>query len=107
MQNTSTHSIHIIILHWQKPAFISSTSRSYIHYPDIDKKLKVRTKIDQNVVVLKLFPGITQPIVHAILNIPGLKAVVLESFGAGNAPRHNWFFSGIKRCYRKGHYYYQ
>jgi len=75
--------------------------RSYIHYPDIDKKLKVRTKIDQNVMVLKLFPGITQPIVHAILNIPDLKAVVLESFGAGNAPRHNWFFQELKDAIEK------
>ena len=42
-------------------------------------------------VVLTLFPGIQQGLVHAVLNIPGLKAVVIRTFGAGNAPQLQWF----------------
>lgn len=76
--------------------------RSYIHYPDIDTKLRVRTQIDQNVAVLKLFPGITRSTVHAILNITGIKAVILESFGAGNAPRLDWFFQELKAASERG-----
>ena len=76
--------------------------RSYIHYPDIDTKLRVRTQIDQNVAVLKLFPGITRSTVHAILNISGIKAVTLESFGAGNAPRLDWFFQELKAASERG-----
>ena len=76
--------------------------RSYIHYPDIDTKLRVRTQIDQNVAVLKLFPGITRSTVHAILNISGIKAVILESFGAGNAPRLDWFFQELKAASERG-----
>ena len=76
--------------------------RSYIHYPDIDTKLRVRTHIDQNVAVLKLFPGITRSTVHAILNISGIKAVILESFGAGNAPRLDWFFQELKEASKRG-----
>jgi len=76
--------------------------RSYIHYPDIDTKLRVRTQIDQNVAVLKLFPGITRSTVHAILNISGIKAVILESFGAGNAPRLDWFFQELKEASKRG-----
>lgn len=76
--------------------------RSYIHYPDIDTKLRARTQIDQNVAVLKLFPGITRSTVHAILNISGIKAVILESFGAGNAPRLDWFFQELKAASERG-----
>lgn len=76
--------------------------RSYIHYNDKDLKLKVRTKTDQNVAILKLFPGITQQTVDAILNIPNIKAVVIESFGAGNAPRHSWFFNSLKTANDRG-----
>jgi len=76
--------------------------RSYIHYPSPGTALRVRTKIDQNIAILKLFPGITEHTVNAILNIPDLKAVVLESFGAGNAPRKSWFFDALKSATDKG-----
>lgn len=76
--------------------------RSYIHYPSSDSSLRVRTKIDQNIAILKLFPGISESTVNAILNIPGLKAVVLESFGTGNAPRRTWFYNALKNATDRG-----
>ena len=76
--------------------------RSYIHYPHAGTKLRVRSKIDQNIAILKLFPGISEHTVKAILNIPGLKAVVLESFGAGNAPRRVWFYDALKDATDRG-----
>jgi L-asparaginase len=76
--------------------------RSYIHYPSSGTKLRVRTRIDQNVAILKLFPGISEHTVNAILNIPNLKAVVLESFGAGNAPRKTWFFDALRSATERG-----
>ncbi len=76
--------------------------RSYIHYPEPGAKLRLRLKIDRNVAILKLFPGVTQHTVHAILNIPSLKAIVLESFGAGNAPRREWFYNELKEANDRG-----
>lgn len=76
--------------------------RSSVHYPSAGTKLRVRTKIDQNIAILKLFPGITEHTVNAILHIPDLKAVVLESFGAGNAPRRTWFFNSLKDATDRG-----
>jgi L-asparaginase len=76
--------------------------RTYIHYPTQGSALKVRTKVDRNVAILKLFPGITSHTVDAILNIPGLQAVVLETFGAGNAPRQLWFYDALKKATGKG-----
>jgi len=76
--------------------------RSNIHYPEPDKPLFVHTKLDRNVAILKLFPGITQTTIHAILNIPELKAVVLETFGAGNASRQEWFYEELKAATERG-----
>ncbi len=73
-----------------------------IHYPINDNNIKIYTKLDRNVAVLKIFPGITKNVVEAVLNTKGLKAVVLETFGSGNAPSGNWFISPIKKAIKKG-----
>ena len=39
-----------------------------------------------NVAPLKIFPGIKPELVEAVLRLDGLKGLVLETFGAGNAP---------------------
>lgn len=67
-----------------------------ILYHDKHAPLRLRTKIDENVAILKIFPGISRAVVQAILNIPGLKAVVLETFGTGNAPSDKWLFEDLK-----------
>jgi len=76
--------------------------RSNIHYPDSGSCVKLNTNIDQNIAILKIFPGINQPTVHAILNISGIKAVILESFGTGNAPQYKWFFNELKDATQRG-----
>jgi L-asparaginase len=65
------------------------------------KKLNVQTKLDPNIVILKMFPGITQNAVDALLNIKGLKAVILETFGAGNATTQSWFINSLKKAVSK------
>ncbi len=66
-----------------------------IHYNDLSKPLRLRTKIDQHVAILKLFPGISEQTVRAILGIEGLRAVVLETYGSGNAPSDKWLFEAL------------
>ncbi len=70
----------------------------------IDPKtpLKLRTKTSRNIAILKIFPGITENIVSSILSTKELKAVVLESFGAGNAPQKEWFYNLLKQATDKG-----
>jgi L-asparaginase len=63
--------------------------------------LKVRSQFDENVVVLKFFPGIGKMVFENILNIPGLKGVVLESFGSGNIPNSRWMISLIKNAIKR------
>ena len=67
-----------------------------------EKKLKLRTNLDSNVVILKLFPGITPNVVDSILSSKGLRAVVLESFGSGNASTEEWFINRLKQAIDEG-----
>lgn len=53
--------------------------------------MKPHYLFDTNVVVLTLFPGIQESIINSVLHVPGLKAVVLKTFGSGNAPQKEWF----------------
>jgi len=64
--------------------------------------LVVRKQLDDNVVILKLFPGITEKVVEAILEIEGLKGVVLETYGAGNAPTYSWFITLLCTAIKNG-----
>ncbi len=73
-----------------------------IHYPEPDVTLKPHFSIDPNIVVLKIFPGITRDTVRSILHIPNLKGVVLETFGSGNAMTHQWFLSDMKEAIDRG-----
>lgn len=58
--------------------------------------------MDTNVVILTLFPGIRREIIESVLNIKGLKAVVLKTYGSGNAPQKPWFIDLIRQLDRRG-----
>ena len=73
-----------------------------VHYSDLNKPLTLHTAYDTNVAVLKLFPGIQPQAVKAVLRIKGLKGVVLETFGAGNAPSDKWLYKELKAAVDKG-----
>src|SRR5258707_8102722 len=59
-------------------------------------------KLDPSIAILKLFPGITEATVSAVLNITGLKAIVLETYGSGNAPTTKWFIDLLKEAIGNG-----
>jgi len=73
-----------------------------VHYSDPNAPLTLHTAYDCNVAVLKLFPGIQQSVVRSVLHIRGLRAVVLETFGAGNAPSDKWLYRELKKAVDKG-----
>ncbi|WP_299015819.1 type I asparaginase [uncultured Polaribacter sp.] len=60
--------------------------------------LIVRKKLVTDVVVLKLYPGITVQVVATILQIKNLKGVVLETYGSGNAPNTSWFLNLLEKA---------
>ena len=66
------------------------------------EKLKVYKGLDQNVAIIRLFPGLTESILDAIINIKGLKGLILETYGSGNAPNKEWFVNSIGRAVNNG-----
>jgi L-asparaginase len=65
------------------------------------KNISINKNFDDNVVVLKLFPGINKAILSAIISIPNLKGIVLETYGSGNAPSEKWFIDALKNAINK------
>lgn len=73
-----------------------------IRFEDTERKLKPHYLLDTNIAILKLFPGIQESVISSILNIEGLKAVVLETYGSGNAPRNPWFLHLLRKACEEG-----
>ena len=66
------------------------------------KPLKAHYLFDTNVVVLTLFLGIQECLISSVFHIEGLKAVVMKTFGSGNAPQKPWFIRLIKEASERG-----
>jgi L-asparaginase len=66
------------------------------------KKLAVNTQLSDELAVLKLFPGLSEKTILSVLNIPNLKGVIIETFGAGNAFTTSWFIDALKEAISKG-----
>ena len=77
-------------------------NHEFLRKKDFDEKLVVRTEMDRNIGVLKLFPGISKPMVTAVLNTEGLKGLIIETYGSGNATTEQWFIDLLTDAISKG-----
>ncbi|MCD6067670.1 MAG: asparaginase [Bacteroidetes bacterium] len=66
------------------------------------KTLIVHKNLENDIAVLALFPGISKKITTSILNSKGIKAVILQTFGAGNASTEKWFIDELRNAIKKG-----
>jgi len=76
--------------------------REVIRYPGEFRKLVVHKKFNSHIAILKLFPGITPEYMDAVLGYKELKGLILETYGAGNAPTESWFLERIQKAIEKG-----
>jgi len=70
-------------------------NRNIIRYPTVRRPLEISGSFDARVVVLSLFPGITRETVHAIMFTAGVRGLILETYGTGNAPTLGWFLEEL------------
>lgn len=76
---------------------------SYIRYPETwNNELSIKTNLGTSVAILKIFPGMSKEMVEPILNIKGLQALILETYGSGNAPTAEWFINLLKNAIANG-----
>ena len=62
----------------------------------------VNTWLDTRVSILKVHPGITEQVVRDILLGSRTRAVIIETFGSGNAPSRDWFLDIVKESAASG-----
>ena len=67
-----------------------------------DEPLRLATNLSDALCIIKLFPGLSEEILRATLSAKGLKAVILETYGAGNAPTSEWFIRLIREAVERG-----
>ncbi|MDP4663591.1 MAG: asparaginase [Salibacteraceae bacterium] len=66
------------------------------------EKLSLTDGFDNSVSTLFLFPGISETHVETALNTPNVRAVIMVTFGAGNASQQPWFLSQIEAAIARG-----
>ena len=66
------------------------------------RPLNVQYGMDQAAMIIDLNPGITEGILRHQLATPGVKGIVLKTYGAGNAPTEAWFTEAIKDAIDRG-----
>lgn len=88
------------------PPLVESGVHLKINYPYLRqinrrKKMVYHTQFDDNIVVIKMFPGINKVILEAMLSSNDMKGVILETYGAGNTSTKKWFVCILKELKRR------
>ena len=73
-----------------------------ILHPDYSKPMTLHKAMDTNVIVFSLYPGIQQNTVSHMLRAPGLKSIVMRSYGSGNAPQQPWMLNLLHDATARG-----
>lgn len=72
-------------------------NNEYIRKPnDWYQSLTINTELDTRVSILKIHPGITPEVVRNILCGKDTRAIIMETYGSGNAPTRDWFLNIVK-----------
>lgn len=77
-------------------------NHQYLLKPNLEAPLTVHRKLENNIALVKLFPGITSSYLNSVLNTPNLKALILETYGSGNCTTNDWFVDALKKAISKG-----
>ncbi|MBZ9779735.1 asparaginase [Psychroflexus sp. CAK8W] len=72
--------------------------------PNMRKKMVVHKSLNDNILILKLFPGINYDTLHHIFNTPHIEGIIIETFGSGNAKTNKWFVDLLKGLVGRGVY---
>lgn len=73
-----------------------------IDYSPRTGEVSASTDMDTNIAILKIFPGIRPELIEAVIRTPGLKGLILETYGSGNAPTDEIFLGKIREAAEKG-----
>lgn len=63
---------------------------------NIKNPLRVHTKLETNLLLIKMFPGLERTTIEYLFSMPNLKGVIIETFGSGNVTNETWFINALK-----------
>ena len=75
---------------------------SRILMPDYSKTMHPRFALDPSVIVFTVFPGIQESLVRHVITSPKLRAIVMRTYGSGNAPQYPWLTKALKEATSQG-----
>lgn len=70
--------------------------------PNRLESLKVHKKMESNILIIKLFPGLGESMIRHLFDYPDLKGVILETYGSGNVNNEPWFIHALQHLIKKG-----
>lgn len=76
--------------------------RTSLTHTDKGGGLEIYPEMDTNVMAIDLFPGLSRCVVEHMLAAPGIKGVVLRTYGAGNGPSEKWFLNALTQAVANG-----
>lgn len=71
-------------------------------YRDREQRFSVHNEFDNNVGILKVFPGMKPQFAEPILSNPELRGLIIETYGSGNVPTLDWFHDLLKKSVSRG-----
>lgn len=78
-------------------------NRSFIRQVSSDSgPLRIVEHLDTRLAVIRLFPGMGADTFRCMLSLPGLRGVILETYGSGNAPTAEWFIDAVADAVARG-----
>lgn len=73
-----------------------------IHKPIFTRPMTPQLRIDANVIIFSLFPGVREDLIRHIIVTPNLRSIVMRTFGSGNGPQSPWLISALREATKRG-----
>ena len=70
--------------------------------PNWERPMTPHYRLDNNVIIFSLFPGVREDLIRHIIHTPNLRAIVMRTFGSGNAPQTPWLINALREGSRNG-----
>lgn len=67
-----------------------------------DAQLRVQTRLDTRVAILKVHPGMTPQVMRSVVSDPLTRACIIETYGSGNALSKDWFLDIVREAASAG-----
>ncbi len=65
-------------------------------------KFKYYDKLEENISIVRFYPGIKESVFEALTSDPDMKGLILETFGMGNAPTDKWIEPALRKLIARG-----